>query len=546
MKKNKQISRQFKRVCTWGALIPVILLSSCTDLTENINNQVTTENFFQTDEEFISALGDAYDPLRSHGTNTTLMAVNEVSSDEVLVSQKGPDWEDGGIWLRTHRHEFLPSEDGIINGWNDLFSGVNNANRLIFQLESEEDAAAFIAELRLLRAYYYYMLLDNYGNVPIVESFEDSPENPSQPSSNFEEGRRAVFEFVESEVMETLDLVETDVGATYGRVNKWVGHMILAKLYLNAEIYTGTPRWEDVITQTDMIINSGNYSLAGNYSDNFAVDNSGSPENMFVVPFDQVFRTGFNLHMMTMHILSQPAFNFGSQPWNGYQTVTEFYGSYIDSETNPGPQGDVVGLDPEGSMVTGTLDDRLSNFLVGPLLNLQGNQIEDPGAEGSDPNGPPITHTPYLNEMAPNGWRQAGARITKYEMEIGLSGSDMNNDYVIFRYGDVLLMKAEALWRQNPGDQTALMLVNQIRERAGVDPFNSLDADKLLAERGREMFFELVRRQDLIRFPGKMGATRFNDTWRFKENVSEPHKNVFPIPQGQLEANPNLVQNPGY
>lgn len=543
----------FKRILTWILLVPALLITSCTDLTENLNNEVTADQFFQTDEEFISALGDAYGSLTQYGGNAGITAINEVTSDEIVVGHKGADWEDGGIWIRLHRHTFRPSDDVINNTWNEFFNGVANANRLIFQFQtvvdagdvSQEDADVFIAELRALRAFYYYILLDNFGNVPIVTDFEQNPTETAQPSSNFQEGREQVFDFIESELLAVADLVDEDVSATVGRVNKWVVHMTLAKLYLNAEVYTGTPRWDDVITQTDAIINSGNFSLTGNYFDNFSVDNTGSPEHIFTIPFDEIFLQGFNLHMMTNHILSQPAFNFGAQPWNGFQTVTEFYGSYIDPDENPGPQGDVVGLDPLASTITGTQDERLGNFLVGPLLDLQGNQIVDAGAESSDPNGPPITHTPYLNELTPGNWRQSGARIAKYEMEIGLSGQQMNNDMVIYRYADVLLMKAEALWRLNEADQNALILVNQIRERAGVDDFDSLTADRLLAERGRELFWEVVRRQDQIRFDGETGNTRFNDSWWEKEQ-SDPFRNVFPIPNNQLESNPNLVQNPGY
>ena len=115
----------------------------------------------------------------------------------------------------------------------------------------------------------------------------------------------------------------------------------------------------------------------------------------------------------------------------------------------------------------------------------------------------------------------------------------MSNDFVIFRYSDVLLTRAEALWRLNNGDAEALALVNQVRSRANVDPFVVLTADNLLAERGREMFAEMTRRQDLIRF-GK-----FNDAW-WEKDVSTTTYNLFPIPKAQRDVNPNLSQNPGY
>ncbi|HLR25250.1 MAG TPA: RagB/SusD family nutrient uptake outer membrane protein [Fodinibius sp.] len=535
-------------------LVLFTFVVSCTDLTENINNEITPENFFQTDEEIISALGDAYSPLTSYGSHGGQTALAEVTSDEIVITQKGADWGDGGIWIRLHRQKFTPSEDEINNAWNNFFSGIANTNRLIFQFKnavessaniSQEEIDPFIAELRGLRAFYYYLVLDNFGNAPIVTSFEQDITETEQPSPDLKEGRQKLFNFVESELLDVLDLLNTDVDATIGRVNKWVVHMTLAKLYLNAEVYTKTSRWGDVVTHTNAIIDSQNYELMDNYADNFTVNNTGSPEHIFTIPFDEVFRTGFGLPAQTMHLSSQPAFNFGFQPNNGVQTMTDFYESYIDPEQNPGPQGEVIGLDPQGSTISGTVDDRLDNFLVGPLLDLEGNQISDPGASSSDPNGPPITHTPYINELEPDGWRQAGARIAKYEMEIGLSSNNMNNDMIIFRYADVLMMKAEALWRLNGSDPEALELVNRIRERANVEPFNTLDADKILAERGREFFYEMMRRQDLIRFEGKTGKTRFNDAW-WEKGTSEPFRNVFPIPQNQLEANPNLKQNPGY
>lgn len=546
------------RIVGLVTVVVALMVVSCNDLTESIRTEVPSNHFFQNDAEFISALGDAYDPLAGLGYSQTGVANGHVATDEIIVGQKGADWEDGGHWIRMHRHTFRFDDPGPSGGWVGLYGGVNNANRLIFQFESlvesgevsEEDAASFIAELKVLRAFYYYLLLDNYGNVPIVDSFADAPENPSQPSTDFQEGRGAVFDFVESEVLNNIDALSTDGTATYGRVNRWVAHMLLAKLYLNAEVYTGTPRWSDVIPHTDAIINSGNYSMAANYLDNFKVDNSGSPEMIFAIPYDKVFLGGFNLHMATLHMVSQPQYNLQNQPWNGFATMEEFYTSYIDPQQNPGPQGEVWGTKMSSTeegleRIQGTLDERLGNFLVGPQYEEDGSRLMDPGATSLDPNGPPVTFTPETNMLEPNYIRQAGARIGKFEIEPGIA-TNMSNDFPIFRYTDVLLIKAEALWRMDNGDPEALALINQVRQRAGVDGFNALTSEKLLAERGREMFNEMTRRQDLIRFAGTNGGeTRFNDPWKYKERTPE-HRNVFPIPKDQLEANPNLVQNPGY
>ncbi len=532
--------------------------AACTDLSEPVDSQVTADNFFQTDEQFISALGDAYSAMRAVGGGGALAQFNEATTDEVIVPARGQDWSEGGFWYRVNSHQWTP-DDGTFRGfWGDNFNGVNNANRLLFQFQSaiaagattQEAADPFLSELVAMRAYFYYWLLDGFGNVPIVTDFTDT-EPPSQPSSDFQQGRQAVFDFVESELKNNLGKLSDDPGATYARMNQWVAHHTLAKLYMNAEVYTGSPRWSDAITHLDAIINSGNYSLTTNYHDNFATSNEGSPENIFVVPFDKVFLTGFNLHQMTLHYGSQNTYNFQFQPWNGWSATQKVYESVIDPMQNPGPQGEVWGVYPTADdagleRVQGTLDDRVGNFLVGPQYTSAGDRIMDTGIYSDfDLNGPPLTFTPAMNDLQAVACRQCGARIGKYEFEHGI-GSSLSNDFVVYRYADVLLLKAEALWRMDPSSSEALALVNQVRMRSSVDAFMELDADKILAERGRELFWEQVRRQDLIRFAGVDGGqTRYNDPWQFKD-VSMPYRNVGPIPDSQLQANSKLMQNPGY
>ena len=158
------------------ALCMVALIAGCTDLTEPVDSQVTAENFFQTDEQFVSALGDAYSALTSVGGGGAPGQLNEATTDEVIVPARGQDWSEGGFWYRINSHQWT-IDDGTFNGfWQTYFSGVNNANRLIFQFESavesgaaDPDAAAtFISELVAMRAFYYYWLLDAFGNVPKI------------------------------------------------------------------------------------------------------------------------------------------------------------------------------------------------------------------------------------------------------------------------------------------------------------------------------------------------------------------------------------------
>ena len=541
------------------ALGLLLYTAGCTDLTDTVDSQVTVETFFQNDQQFVSAMGDAYSRLTAVGGGGAPAQFNEATTDEVIVPARGQDWSEGGFWYRVNSQTWTDADGTFNSFWQTYFSGINNANRLIFQFESAVAAgtadpalaATFISELVAMRAFYYFFLLDAFGNVPIVTSFVDAEEMPSQPSSDFAEGRRMVYDFVESELLANIDALSDDPGGTYGRMNQNVARMTLAKLYMNAEVYTGSAQWNSALTQLNEIINSGQYSLASNYHDNFATSNEGSPENIFVVPYDKVFLTGLNLHHMTLHYGSQNTYNFQFQPWNGWSATQKVYESVIDPAQNPGPQGEVWGSNPTADdagleKVTGTLDDRLGNFIVGPQYTSGGERVMDSGIYSDfDLNGPPLTFTPAMNDLEAVACRQCGARIGKYQFENGV-GSSLSNDFVIYRYADVLLLKAEALWRMNAGSSEALALVNQIRVRSGVDPFTSLDADKILGERGRELFWEQTRRRDLIRFAGVDGGqTRYNDPWQFKP-LSQPYRNVAPIPRNQIEANSNLVQNPGY
>ncbi len=500
---------------------------ACTDLEEELFSAVTQDNFFKTEDELISALGAAYTSLYAIQSNGGFVCIQEVTSDEMVVPTRGPDWGDGGVWTQLHEHEWDPENDKVEGSWNFVFNGINTCNRLIFQFTELANPLTdpFIGELQGLRAIYYLWGIDTFGNIPISTDFTAT--EPPAPSS-----RADVYAFIESELLEAIPKVTTEVGgAAYGRVNQMTLRTALAKLYLNAEVYSGKAEWAKAAAQCDEIINSGNFSMEGDYFANFSVDNEGSGENIFAVPYDEVFATGFNLVMQTNHIISGPAtYQLTAQPWNGWCAVGEFVKSYEDTDLRKGQPGTEDGP----SKVRG-------NFLWGPQWDAAGKvrQIDDNTLlSGVDPDGPPITLRLDLNEVKPNAWREAGARVAKYEIPLG-TRPNMSNDFPIFRYADVLLMKAEALWRQDAGDATALALVNQVRDRAGVAPFTELTSENLLAERGREMFYELHRRTDMIRF-GVWG-----DAWWAKAEKPECYE-LFPIPDVQIQSNPKLVQNECY
>ncbi len=486
------------------ALPIVFLASSCEDPEQEIFSQIDPDVINNTDDPVALQvlLAGAYTPLiGTWGGHNSLWSMHEVSSDEMVIAQKGADWEDGGQWIRMHRHEWLPTEESINNGWNYIFGALGTINNLIPGFSANENTKS---ELEVLRALLYLWAIDAYGNVPIIT--EDSDD--STPPNNT---RAEVFAFIESSILNNLDNLNRD--NTYGTVNYWVAQAMLAELYLNAEVYTGTQRWEDAANAVDEIINSGLYSLAPNFLSNFSTNNTGSVENIFVIPYDQDNGQGFNLVQMTLHYASELTYELQEQPWNGYASLEDFYNSF---DAN---------------------DARIESFLEGQQFAPDGSPIEDISAEATDPDGPRLNFTPEINMLEPLSLRQAGVRVGKFEFAQG-TGQHLSNDFPIFRYGEMLLNKAEALWRLG-NDGEALDLVNQIRARAGAEPLLSITADEFLAERGREGFAEGWRRTDLIRFE------RFGDAW-WEKSSSPEFRELFPIPQPYLDGNPDASQNDGY
>lgn len=536
---------------------------ACTNLDETLYSEVTPSNFFKTDAEFVSALGSAYTQLGGYATGD-INEVQEMTTDEVAVPTRGSDWDDGGTQRRLHLHAW-GYEDGFMdNPWNFCYAGVSTTNRLVYQFQTLSDggqvdaavASAYIAELVSLRSFFYWQLVDMYGNIPYDNDFANALAAPPQVP------RATVFASIITDLEPAVALLTKNVdGTTYGRMNYWAGKFLLAKLYLNAGVYTGTPQWDKVIAACDEIINSGKYSLESNYFANFNVNNSSSKEFIFAIPYDQIFFTGFNMNMATLHYGSQYTYNLTSQPWNGYCTLEKFYNSYEPTDLRRGNPGTLISPGTRG------------NFVAGYQYTLAGALVIDDGADGDDPDGKPLNFgnmgdlikgvpAPQINELGPHAWRQSGVRIGKWEFQIG-GTPDMSNDYSVFRYADVLLMKAEALWRKSLSatDAAALAQVNLIRARAGLNNMTSLDGPlsfdlaggsvpggELFNERGREMVFEHSRRQDLIRF----GLWSQNAKWALPyHNVgdvlkSDAYLSLYPIPKTKLASNSNLVQNPGY
>lgn len=551
-------------------LMVVVFNQSCTNLDEELYSEVTPDNFFKNEEQFVSALGEAYGRLQNYASNDPY-SLDEVSTDEMVVPTRGQDWDDGGDWRRFHLHSWTVENGGLNGAWSFGFQGVNSCNRLIAQFQtlvdegsvSQESADAFIAELKVLRGFFYWQLIDWFGDVPLVLDFANAEASPSRTP------REEVYNTIVAELeVEVPKLSQAVDGTTYGRMNYYAGYALLANMYLNAEVYSGTPAWAKASAACDQIINSGKYSLESDYFSNFNVENSGSSEFIFAIPYDQVFFQEFNLIMRTLHYGSQDTYNLTAQPWNGYCTLEEFYNSYSDDDRRKGG--------------VGTLDGPFvgrGNFLAGYQYKSNGDPVIDAGFEQPNESRTPVpllgdpdpnpghvnfgnigTGRPQIHELGPQALRQDGVRIGKWEFGIGAT-NNMSNDRAVFRYGHILLIKAEAEWRQ--GNITeALTYVNQIRDRAGVDALTSLDGPlsfdveggsvsggELFNEFGREMFAESFRRMDLIRWGYFTDLEKWALPFYNPQDVliTDEYTNLYPVPKAQEDSNPNLrPRNPGY
>lgn len=519
-----------------GLVASLVLLASCTDLSETPYSEVTANNFTPTEDDIVSLVAPVYSPLRFGvmGFHTWLSAQHE-SADVIVTPVRPNGWFDGGRFNRMHRHTWTATDGTPNSVWNMCFSGINAANRVLYQIDNgdipvEEGRDELIAELKVARAFYYALLLDSHGNVPIVTDF-GAEELPQQNT------RQEVYDFVVQELTDNAPVLsEVADQTTYGRFNKWAALAVLAEVYLNAEVYTGTPQWANVISTTDQIIDSGAYQLEADYRSNFVRENQNSSEIIFAIPYDEVNGQGNMFHQSTIRPSQQPVYEMQTQPWGGASSQPQFIDTY-----------------------DGT-DNRLEDtWITGPHY-----------IEGLDP-GEPENFVKNVPRIEPPGTEfYHGYPIGKYEVYPGIQvHSDV--DFPFYRYAEVLMMKAEALLRTDKPDEAAT-LVTQVRMRSfddpndatvtgaelmqgssyvfgwwepdgsitNPDPGSDIPYGRMLDELGWEFAAEGHRRTDLIRFG--VFTTR---TW-LNHMPNGENKKLYPIPDGALNTNPNLTQNPGY
>ena len=463
-------------------------------------------------------IGGYEDGQGLQGTNRGIYDLQTFGSDEAMIPLRGGDWYDGGLWQDMYKHSWTAGHDLIKNSWLYLYKVITLCNRSLETLNTYKDLAgednhlAWTSEVRALRAMCYWYLIDLFGDVPLVT-------NSSVSMNEVKREKRAdVFTFCEDELLSVINFLpeenSTREGDYYGRITQPVAFFILAKLMLQSEVYTGEPRWDECIHYCDELKFMG-YSLEPIYSSNFLVYNQNSKENIFTIPMDKnLFSNQQQNIIRSLHYRHAAAYGYNGE--NGacatLRTLQVF--GYPD---DPDPRfiecyhyTQVYG--PDGEPVT----DR-----TGQPLKYEPEKVQ------LDLSGSPYVET-------------AGARMYKYEFDKNAikDGKLIDNDIVLFRYADVLLMRAECKVRLGEDGSADF---NAVRERAGAAP-RDCTLDNILDERLLELCWEGWRRPDLIRF------NRYKSLYEGSDAIDESdgHTTVFPIPADVRALNNNLTQNPGY
>jgi hypothetical protein len=518
-----------------AGLVSLLLALGCTNLDEEPISQINAGNFFHTEGEVLAGLAGVYAQLRTVAPEGGIYDVSEITTDEDVVPTRGQDWYDNGQWIDLHNMTWTPTSAAtanFFNGvWNNPYQGIARANLFLAAIENSTvpNKASIVAEIRTLRAYFYYVLMDFFGGVPIVTTTE--------LGTHARNTRKEVFDFIETELLAArADLPATRPQSDNGRITQGAVDAILANMYLNAGVFTkegaaggisgttyntcqgitvtGGDACAQAIAIATNLINSGAYKLADSFPQNFRADNNNSPENIFVVKFIAQDQLGMNYIMSILHYNSIS----GLSPWNGFATLAQTYNAF----------------DPA--------DKRRNVFLIG----LQHDVLS--GAPINDRAGSPLVFTDSIPDIH-SATEGQGPRIYKWPADPAHVSWYNGNDYALFRLGEIYLIKAEAEWATG-NSAGALVDLNVLRARTApvAAPLASIDAagQTILNERLFELVGEGKRRQDLIRFGQYTGRTDDASGIAGGKQPAGDFHVVMPIPQSQIDANPKLTQNTGY
>lgn len=501
-----------------------LFLGSCTDLTEIPYTQLSATDFNNNLSQVNASVKGVYANLLNVYDWRTGYLLQEVPTDIGIIPTRAGGWNSTGE-SALHEQTWDDMTPYLVSFYSAYSNIIGQAN---FVIENIKDTVTYkeqIAETRFYRAIAYFDLLDYYGNVPIVTVSGQDPNNlvGNKPIT---EQRAKVFNFVEYELNTAIkDLpAKKDVDANYyPRATKETAQTLLAKLYLNAQVWSGKPRWDDCIVQCNEVIKSGSFELTPKITDSFVPFNENSKEIIFSgvkTNLASYFNDALWYYQWFFQAELAWKYNMPSDGWGGFSVLQDHYDTYDND------------------------DFRKSLILAGPQFLDDGTPLYIGASHlknGDSKNGQFVIYPITNFGDAPSN---QGYKSLKYLPDATQKGINANNDVVVLRYADVLLSKGEAILRggTDPTGQTAAELLNQVRARNfnPEKPINSPTLDDFLNERSWEFSMEAKRRQDLIRF-GKFSSLHY--TFRVK---FDDFRAIYPIPQIELDKNPNLVQNPGY
>ena len=540
------------------------VLSSCHKVDVDVVSELTPETFPKTEAQYNAVMGPVYTALRG-ATTTDIFFCNSQSTDESALLTYNADWVDGNRYKDLHFHTWTkdhPNIGSLYFFWTNL---IGTANQTLYILAGSEDGAVkntSIAEMKVMRAYFFFNLMDQFGGVPL-DTVYGSKELKARAS------RTEVFSFVENELKAAIPYLKTASGAaTYGKPNRYAAYALLAKMYLNAQVYTGTAKNNECIAACDSVINAGGgtqYALEGRstYFNMFSPTNGPAfKEFIFAIPFDPSTSNGYMFY--SRYDLNR---NLGIK----YRYSGSTPGTNVDPVLNLTTGNGLINNKPSGPRCTTNEfyayfndpnDIRNQQWLTGLQYWANGNPImvrtTNLGYDQFYSGGSPGAAYTYQLNISPLQTRlgagsfdvgkdeiawNTGYRNIKFLADPNSISRNQNNDVPVFRYSDIILMKAEAIQRGGTATSghTALSLVNMLRAvRTTSAALGAVTLNDIYAERCREFSWEAWHRNDMIRFG------HFEDSWGLGKTNTDTYRRVFPIPTSAIATNPNLAQNTGY
>lgn len=516
--------------------ILVFSISSCTDLTEQILDEKNNYQLITDTANVETLVAPAYVFLRDMQSRNAGWLVGETTTDECVFPTRGSNWNNAD-YRTLFTHTYTASNSYIKNTWNSYLIGFSRCNMALYYMHQMPQSAKVIQyenEVLFVRTLAMYQLNDFFGKMPYREYSQTAFELDPQYLD-----RAQVVEKMIATLNEIIPNMKDKKELAYGRITKSAAKMLLAKIYLNYQVYTGTAptfadgtaKWDETIALCDDIINSGNFGLADDYWKMFLADNAAYAHATEAI----------------LPIIYNPAAGYGGIPWlNMTLNYNQFFGSYTSSSMWNG-----CCTTPEFFATWDTTDKRFQDnrlkattglnlgFLYGQQFKANGDSIYTKDtSKGYNNHGRPLNFT--TNFVLANSDEEMGVRVIKYAPNAATAypGSS-ENDYLYYRYADVYLMRAEAKFRK--GDTSgALSDINTLRAKRGSATLSSLTLDAIYNERGYELYWENHRRNDMVRF-NKYLAPRTE-----KATTDAAYTILLPVPLSAYEADKNTTQNPGY